>query len=946
MNSQLSFLGQLAELILERSDVSDCLVIVPSQRSIGKLRKELSQRMSGPGWLPDIQTLGNVLQSHTGLTPLDPLELQAQLFLSWRKIKAKDASASDAAKSFQAFMPWGRMALRDFNEIDQHLLEAPQVFQNLCDIEGIEEWSFADEESLGAGQQSFLNQYLELGPLYEEFTTSLLQKGRGYSGLIARQATHSKAEVTYAHVFVAGMSALTPAEQGFLGKFEKKNAITWCWDADQSYVDHPMAEAGIFIRKMKSAGGAVGLPLSSRLSSSPPEMLEVACSSNVMECQYVREIVSNLTPEERGRTAVILPDGSQLSMLLSSLPQDIQSSYNVTMGLGWAETPAHDFLLLIQKITQRSQSGWHHQDIQQLLMNPFTKVLTPDAAWTADASSIIASLIARRWVWVTSKRLHELSNGPVATFFDNLASISNRTADALLSGLEAWSAGIGSSIAENPSRDPWIESGWDRVIRAITLVKTFQEKHQLLDSPAEVWSFLFASLANARIDLLGEPESGLQIMGLIESRALDYDRILLMDCNEGTLPKTALPDSFIPFDLRAQWGLPGRHEREAIYAYYTYRLLNRAKEVHLLYRAEDDAAEKSRYLLQLQRSFRPNHKDLLNMKKVHVQAPLPGKRPEIPALEWDDWGREQLKKWTGRGISPSALNTLIACQRNFFYQYLLRLNESKEMEEEMSSGTFGTIVHQVLEDGLNKLRGQPLKREDLKVLRDNIKPLLAKSVTEHFNEELTAAGENYLHLIIAEATLSKLIQAEINELGAGSERVVQSLEESLSHSFETDHPIFSEFKLHGKADRIDQDGGEIIVTDYKTGAVEQRDLNLKDNWTQKIEDGKASKALQLLIYATIALQTLGRDGRPKNDQDAALTQVKSGIRSGKNAKTGLLPLSIDGKDFVDEVDAQKMLHWLTSFLEHIHDSEDGLGHNRDSKYCTYCTILDPVPTYF
>ena len=946
MNSQPSFLGQLAERILERPDVGECLVIVPSQRSIGKLRKEISQRMTGPGWLPDIQTLGNVLQAHSGLTPLDPLELQAQLFLSWRKIKSTDALTTEVAKSFQAFLPWGRTALRDFNEIDQHLLEAAKVFQNLCDIEGIEEWSFSDEETLGAGQQSFLNQYLELGPLYESFTASLLEMGRGYSGLIARQAAASTKEVTHAHVFVAGMSALTPAEQGFLRKFEKKNAISWCWDADESYVNHPMTEAGIFIRKMRPQVGSEGFPLSSRLFTSPPQIFEVACSSNVMECQYVREVVSNLSPEERSRTAIILPDGSQLPMLLSSLPHEIQSSYNVTMGLGWAETPAHDFLLLVQKITQRSQSGWHHQDIQQLLMNPFTKVLAPNSAWTSDASGLIASLIERKWVWVTAKRLRQLTHGAVAGFFDELSHISNRSAGDLLSTLESWSKNIGAAVGAKHARNPWIESGWDQVLRAIALVKNFQKRHDLLESPAEVWSFLFASLTSSRIDLLGEPEEGLQIMGLIESRALDYDRILLMDCNEGTLPKTSLPDSFIPFDLRAQWGLPGRHEREAIYAYYTYRLLNRASEVHFLYRAEDDASEKSRYLLQLQRSFRPQGGDPLLMKKVRVQSPLPGRRPEIPALEWDDWSREQLKSWTARGMSPSAINTLIACRRNFFYQYLLRLNESKEMEEEMSAGTFGTIVHQVLEDGLEELRGHPLKQHDLKKLRENIKPLLAASVSEHFNEELTIAGENYLHLIIAEATLSKLIQAEIQELESHTDRVVQSLEASLSHSFNSEHPLFPQFKLHGKADRIDLDGGEVIVTDYKTGSVLQRDLNLKDQWTQKLEAGKGSKALQLLIYAAISLQTLGPNGKLKGPQDEPLNRVKSGIRSGKNAKTGLLPLSIDGKDYVDEADARKLLECLVSFLEHMHDAKEGLEHNRDSKYCAYCTVLDPLPNYF
>jgi hypothetical protein len=135
-------------------------------------------------------------------------------------------------RSFQSFMPWGRIALRDFNEIDQHLLDAPNVFQNLCDIEGIEDWSFADEKSLGQAQRSFLKQYLQLGPLYEAFQRRLLKHGLGYAGLIARTAAETQTGLPYAHVFVAGLSALTPAERKFLRQFETKNLLTWVWDGD------------------------------------------------------------------------------------------------------------------------------------------------------------------------------------------------------------------------------------------------------------------------------------------------------------------------------------------------------------------------------------------------------------------------------------------------------------------------------------------------------------------------------------------------------------------------------------------------------------------------------------------------------------------------------------------------------------------------------------------
>ena len=188
-------------------------------------------------WLPQVKTLSDVLRESTGMSTLDPLAAQAELFSCWRALRIhEDDGKSADPRSFQSFMPWGRIALRDFNEIDQHLLDAPKVFQNLCDIEGIEDWSFADEKSLGQAQRSFLKQYLQLGPLYKAFQHRLLEHGLGYAGLIARTAAETQTRLPYAHVYVAGLSALTPAERKFLRQFETKKRLTWVWDGDESYV--------------------------------------------------------------------------------------------------------------------------------------------------------------------------------------------------------------------------------------------------------------------------------------------------------------------------------------------------------------------------------------------------------------------------------------------------------------------------------------------------------------------------------------------------------------------------------------------------------------------------------------------------------------------------------------------------------------------------------------
>lgn len=933
-----SFLDELAEQVLEQANPERCLVILPSQRAAAKFERALLNQMDRASWLPKVQTLGKAIQEHTKWTPLTSMESLALLYQIWVQLPQK-TEGDDQQKSFRSFMPWGRIALRDFNEIDQHLKPAREVFQNLCDIEGIEDWSFGDSSQLKSGQIAFLRQYLQLGELYEALIQTLQRRRQGYAGLMARKASEMQVKLGYEQVFVAGMSALTPAELSFLNAYEKSDQLTWVWDGDESYVRQTNVEAGMFIRANRERTGQTQSKLPNRLSNHPPKIVQVQCSSNVLQCQYVRKCIEQLDENERARTAIILPDGSQLPLLLQSLPTTLQKSFNVTMGLGWGDTPARGFFRTIQHILSRNNRSWHHEDIRKLLSEPLLHQAYQDSSFQDDANHVLNEMARRKWAWVSAPQLKELSGGPVAEFFAKFQVLQFQETLPFLTALSKWASGIGQMLEANEACDPWTSTGWKKVIQVLSIAIRFESQHRILQSVEDGWAFLWNALQGERIDLLGEPEAGIQIMGLIETRAMDFDRIYVMDCNEGTLPKSSPPESFIPFDLRYMWGLPGRHQREAIFAYYTYRLLNRSTEIHFLYRGQDESAEKSRYLLQFERSFRPNGQDLLAMAQEKTQVPLPEMRPEIQPIQWSEWSRKQLVDWSKKGISPSAWNTFMACKRDFYYKYLLKLHEQDEFEDEMSSSTFGTVVHKVLEDGLAKLKDDVLKRDDLIELKKNVSGLLRESVAEGYNLALTENGENYLHFAMAEATLNKLIDVEIKELEQIKDRKVLEVEMDLSHSFETDHPVFSSIRLHGKADRVDIEKGQVFVTDYKTGSVKSNDLALKGEWTEKLATGKAGKALQLLMYAAISLETLRVDGKP-------VDSVQSGIRSGRNAKVGLLSLSIDGHQMIERNDAQKLLNWLVSQLNDVHVGGEAVHHNEDASYCAYCTVLDPPIRYF
>ena len=262
----------------------------------------------------------------------------------------------------------------------------------------------------------------------------------------------------------------------------------------------------------------------------------------------------------------------------------------------------------------------------------------------------------------------------------------------------------------------------------------------------------------------------------------------------------------------------------------------------------------------------------------------------------------------------------------------------------MASSTFGSVVHQVLEDGLKLFLDKPLQQEHLSSLKKDVQRLLPIAIKKHFNSDMVRQGENYLQVTMAEATLKKILTSEMTELHPDSQRVIRHLELNLSHTFTTGGRI-DPIRLNGMADRIERDGDEVIITDYKTGNVTSSELSLPADWDEKVTSGKASKALQLLVYAAMALETLDVNGNKKETDGQPLLYVRAGVRSGKNARAGLLELKIDKQSGVDTRQAKELLRWISQSLDTLHDDTPSVEHKAEAAFCSYCTVLDPLPQF-
>ena len=942
-----TFLDEVLEAILahplcEEGALHRLAVVVPSHRVMSKLRHALKKRLTAPVRFPAFYALSGFVEDSSPFAAADPLEVMARFY--------QIVQAEQPDLTFDRFVPWATVVLSDFAAVDHELADVGNVFQNLADIQGIEDWSFG-EAPWSEDQKAFERQWRRLPLLYAQLNDALAQDGMATKAHLTRQVAEGAGLLDADHVLAAGLATMSKAEWTCLQQWNKTEALTLIWDGDASYVDDVHNEAGLFIRKYRRT--ASSFPRQG-IASAPPRVQAVACSSTVSQAQYVRNVLANCSPEELDRTLVVLPDGSSLGTILQSLPVQ-ENGINVTMGVALHETPVASFVDHIFGMLETQGSGWRLEQVQALHAHPVMLHVMQRGASRAHSGRAIHRLAKAHRAWVKAQDFREHGAETWAEVLDGLATLKTKGADGFLRALSVWALDLEQGMEAQPNllskkeetsqeddarEVPWISAGWRRFRTVLAVLERLQHAHGPLTTAQEVRHMAKRLLRNERIDLLGEPNQGLQVMGLTETRALDFERVFVLDMNEGTVPQTSMPDSFLPLDLRHALRMPGPREREARYAYLLHRLMNRSKEVHLLYRGaadKKDGGEPSRYLMQLEGSF---HNDqgtpYLRVEHIRHQLPLPQIRPEIPDLGVTDKMRLRLAEWSSQGMSPSAINTMLQCPRNFAYRYLYQMGEATEIQSAMEASTLGSVVHWVMEHGLSDAEGHLLEVHHLDKVHAALDDLLTQALEQVYNASLVKRGENVLQLEIARSTLKKLLRQERQELTSGDPApfIVELEQELRSKHLGTSA---GDLALRGFADRREEVSGIPRVVDYKTGKVEAKELRLKGDWTAQLETGDKSKALQLVVYATMVLATLSPEAQERG--------VLAAIRSGRNVREGLLSLEIDGEPLIKPHHANTFIHWLANQLQAFVAKGHELAHASDAKYCEHCVVLDPVETH-
>ena len=858
----LTFLEETLQHIQQKQeDLSNCTFILPSKRAGGLLKNYLRQQASQTMFLPKIISIEDLIQELAGLEIMDATEL---LFKSYEVYK--NTATHQEKESFEAYSSWAITLLNDFNEVDRYLIDPNQFFDYLGSIKSLERWNVSPEKS------GFIKNYLafwqQLPEFYFNLKEQLLQEDIAYQGLVYREAVantehYLQANKKKQHIFI-GFNALNTAEQQLIQAFLETGHSDVYWDAEKAFIDNPKHSASLFFRKYCKEWSYFEQNTPKLLSNNftqPKTITSVACSKNIAQIKYTGQLLRDYSPDILNKTAVVLADESLLLPLLYSLPENV-TQVNVTMGAALKNFPSTIFFETWLAIHKKNTKAFYFRDVLKIIANPI-------AAQLLNNQPIINKITQQNKSHYSLEQLQEIAleedKQTLTLLFDSLEDTPKKALSNCTQIIE--------KLKNNPSRYTIEKVVLHKLFSSIETLTALGDKYKHLESLATLLDLFVELIAVTTIDFKGEAFQGLQIMGVLETRVLDFENVIVLSVNEGVLPSGKSNASFITYDLKKQFKLPSYLEKDAIYTYHFYHMLHRAKNITLLYTNFTEglnSGEKSRFILQLEIEGLPQHTFI----EQSVSPSITLQQKPLKTIEKTPKVLDRLTEIAQKGFSPSALTSYIRNPIDFYYQKILKVNDVNEVEETVAFNTSGTIVHDSLQYLYEPYINSVLTKEILNNIKAKIASEVARQFSETFKGGTISKGKNLIIFEVAKRYAENLIAKDLFEVENGNVVKILHIESDLNFKLdipELDFPV----SIRGKVDRVDSYNGQMRIIDYKTGNVNQGDLELVD-WTELSTDYKFSKAFQVLTYA---LMLYGNE---------PFETAEAGIISFKNMAGGFL----------------------------------------------------------
>lgn len=872
-----TFLKQVAHDLYNKTEgnFTKVAIVFPNKRASLFFNEYLAQESDRPIWSPTYVSISELFRQSSDLSIADPIKLVCDLYKVFQK-------ATGSKETLDDFYFWGEMLIADFDDADKNMADTHALFSNLKDLnELMDNYDFLEEGQKEALSQFFhnfsINQVTELkqrfismwnvlGDIYAEYKALLESQSIAYEGMLYRQVIEQLdvEALPYNKYIFVGFNVLNKVEHTLFKKLNEAGKAMFYWDYDTFYLNKTPHEAGEFIRRnLRDFPSELPASFFDNLNQ-PKEVTFIESPTENGQVRYLPQwIRENLTSQEK-ETAVVLCNEALLQPVLHALPDNVKH-INITMGFPLSQTPAYSF---VNALMELHTSGYNPNngrylfaEVISVLKHPYTRQLSPEA-------EKLEQTLTR------DNRFYPL---PSELKQDNVLELlftprrNNLDLCSMLSEALKEVAVIYQQQAASHS-DAFDQLYHESLFKTYTLVNRFHtliESKELNVQAGTFQRLLTRVMSSSSIPFHGEPAIGMQVMGVLETRNLDFRHLIMLSVNEGQLPKAGGDSSFIPYNLRKAFGMTTIDHKIAVYAYYFYRLMQRAEKVTLVYNTATDGinrGELSRFMLQflIEWGYPVLRKQLEAAQSPQSSAPIIiEKTPDVMERMKSVFDFRSNPKAL---ISPSALNCYLDCPLKFYYKYVALLSAPDEVTADIDSAKFGSIFHYAAEHIYKDLtaHGKLISRENLEtLLKDEVRlqTYVDNGFKELFfnlppNEQPEYNGIQLINSAVIVKYIQQLLRNDLRYAPftfVGSEqRIFENIEICTSTG-----DIQS--RIGGIIDRIDSKGESLRIVDYKTGGDADTPANVQSLF---IPDKKRSNyVFQTFLYASIVCKKL----REKND---------------------------------------------------------------------------------
>ncbi len=930
------------------NDLSRTVLVFPNKRANLFFNGYLAGESDQPIWAPAAMSISDLFQKLSVQKTGDPIRLVCELYKVFKEETQSQETLDD-------FYFWGELLISDFDDVDKNMVDADKLFSNLQGLKNLmDNYDFLDKEQEEAIRQFFQNFSIErrtelkekfislwdkLGSIYHRYQENLTELGIAYEGMLYRNVIEQldTERLKYDKYIFVGFNVLNKVEHQFFKLLQDADKAMFYWDYDIFYTQQiKKHEAGKFLKR-NLQDFPNELPDSYFDSFKTPKNIRyISASTENAQARFlpewIRTTFSNSECEEK-ENAVVLCNEALLLPVLHSIPQEVKN-VNITMGFPLAQTPVYSFInaaMELQTNGYRSDTGrFTYEAVSAILKHPYTQQLS------THADSLEDELTKTNRFYPLPSELKQ--DDFLSNLFTPRSGIKD-LCDYLVGLIKDISIlyrkeGEYNDIFNQLYRESLFQSHL-KINRLYSLIESGE-----LNVRTDTLKRLISKVLTAsNIPFHGEPAIGMQVMGVLETRNLDFRNLVMLSLNEGQLPKSGGESSFIPYNLRKAFGMTTIEHKNAVYAYYFYRLIQRAENITLLYNTSSDGlnrGEESRFMLQLlvegpheiTREYLEAGQSPQSNQEIQIE-----KTPEVLRRIYRAYDSSNPKSVI---LSPSALNAYLDCRLRFYYRYVAGLKTPDEVSAEIDSALFGTIFHLSAQLVYTELtaNGNMIQKEDLeRLLRDEVK--LQSYLDQAFKKELFKVAPeekpeyNGVQLINSKVILSYLKQLLRNDLQyTPFEMVAMEKKVSEEMTIQTGQGPFT-LRLGGTIDRMDAKEGTLRIVDYKTGGSPKTPANIEQLFTPS--ETRPNYIFQTFLYAAIMSRKQSLMVAPAllYIHRAASESYSPVIEMGEPLKP---KIPVNNFAFFEDEFRER----LQALLEEVFDEKEAFTQTKDIKKCSYC----------